>query len=63
MKAMELRQKSAEELESILLDHRKQMEELRFVGARTKVKNVKALSQIRHEVARIKTVLHEMRSK
>jgi large subunit ribosomal protein L29 len=62
MKAIDLRQKPKEELEGILLEERKKAEELRFVAGRTKVKNVKALRQIKKDIARVETLLTEKAS-
>lgn len=62
MKAEEIR-----ELDSVELGHRLgelQMEQfrLRFRSATMQLENPKLLREIRREIARIKTILHERRS-
>ena len=57
MKAHELREKSSEELHSMLREKQEHADSLRFLLAQKKVKNVKELAGIRKDVARILTVL------
>ena len=56
MKAQELRQKSKEELKTLLADKRAQLHELEFMLGQNKVKNVKELGQIKKDIARILTI-------
>ncbi|MFH1820554.1 MAG: 50S ribosomal protein L29 [Candidatus Nealsonbacteria bacterium] len=57
MKINELRQKSNQELQKILTDHREHLRVLRFDLAAGKVKNVREIRNLRKEVARILTLL------
>lgn len=59
MKITELRQKSKEELKNMLEDKKKRVSELRFIMRQgKKVKNVKEVSGLRKDIARILTLLH-----
>ena len=57
MKITELRQKSETELKDLLLAKRAKLAELRFKLHQKKVKNVKVLSAIKKDIARILTLL------
>lgn len=59
MKALELRKKSKSELEEMLAELRTNIDALRFGSARKKVKNVKEVSALKKDVARILTVLKQ----
>jgi len=59
MKIQELRQKSKEELRSLLQEKRKRLEELNFLLHQKKVKNVKEPAAIKKDIARILTLLKE----
>ena len=59
MKASELRQKSKPELQKLLQDLRERLRQLRFDLAAGKVKNVREIRQIKKDIARILTLLHE----
>lgn len=57
MKMNELRQKSNEELASLMREKQSRMGELRFLLHQNKVKNVKETSAIKKDIARILTVI------
>lgn len=59
MKALELRRKSREELNSLLKAKLLRREELILLLRQKKAKNVKELREVKKDVARIKTVLHQ----
>lgn len=59
MKASELRQKTKEELEKLLLDFKDKLRQLRFDLVSGKVKNVREIRQIKKDIARILTILKE----
>lgn len=60
MKPVELRQKSNTELSALLAEKRTKAEELRWLLLQRKVKNVKALREIKKDIAQIITVLNEV---
>lgn len=53
----ELRQKSNEELATLMRESRLRMDELRFLLRQNKIKNVKETSAIKKDIARIQTVI------
>ncbi len=59
MKASELRKKSREELNKTLQELRSRLRQLRFKLASNKVKNVREISQIKKNIARILTLLNK----
>ncbi len=59
MKAAELRKKTKNELNKLLTERRERLRVLRFDLASGRVKNVKEISQLKREVARIITLLKE----
>lgn len=59
MKASELRGKSVEELEFDLIDLRKEQFNLRFQRGTDQLADIAKFSQVRKDIARIKTVLNE----
>lgn len=59
MKIAELRQKSKEELKSLLAEKRMRIDEIIFLLRQKKVKNVKEALGLRKDVARILTVLKQ----
>ncbi|MCY4050750.1 MAG: 50S ribosomal protein L29 [Gammaproteobacteria bacterium] len=59
MKASELRIKSVEDLQSDLIDLRKKQFQLRFQLSTDQLANIAEFSQVRKDIARIKTVLNE----
>ena len=58
IKMSELRQKSPEELSLLLGERRTRTDELRFLLAQKKTKNVKEIAGVRKDIARIKTALN-----
>lgn len=58
-KTQELRSKTEEELNQLLLDSQKKLRELRFNLASGKVKNVRTIRALRKDIARILTILNE----
>lgn len=61
MKMTELRRKSAEELKKLLQENREKIRQLRFDLAAGKIKNVKAIRQTKKEIARILTLLNQIK--
>ncbi len=61
MKAIELRKKTGEELKSVLMGKLLRREELILMLRQKKAKNVKELSLVRKDIARIITVLNQAR--
>ncbi|MEE9299498.1 MAG: 50S ribosomal protein L29 [Alphaproteobacteria bacterium] len=59
MKAQEVRSKTGDELKSELLELKKEAFNLRFQQAGGQLENVARKRQVRHDIARIKTVMAE----
>lgn len=59
MKLAELREKTISELEGILLDHKKELFNLRFQQASATLANSSRIRQVKRLVARIHTVINE----
>ena len=59
MKTTELRQKSKEALETLLVAHRQRIMVLRTLAHEKKIKNVHEMSGVRKDVARVLTILAE----
>ena len=59
MKATDIRTKSDDELKAQLLDLRKESFNLRFQGASGQLENTARKTQVRKDIARIKTILGE----
>lgn len=57
MKITEMRQKSKEELEALLAEKRQHILVLRSMAHERKVKNVREMSGVRKDVARVLTLL------
>lgn len=57
----QLRNKSKEELEKLLLDSSKKLQDLKFNLAVGKVKNVRSIKVLKKDIARILTILNEMK--
>ena len=57
MKIAELRQKTKEELQKLVVDYRERLRVLRFDLASGKVKNVREIRQLKKDIARILTLL------
>lgn len=61
MKVKELRKKSKDDLEKILKEEREKLRQMRFDFASGKVKNVREKGNLKKEIARILTILKELR--
>ncbi len=59
MKATDVRAKSEDELKEELISLRKEAFNLRFQTASGQLENTARVRQVRRDIARIKTVLHE----
>ena len=59
MKAKELREMSVEELNVKLNDLKKDLFNLRFQNATNQLDNPMKIVEVRHDIARIKTVIRE----
>ena len=59
MKAKQLREMSQDELQSTLEDLEKRLFELRSQAVTEKLENSKGIINVRRDIARIRTVLHE----
>jgi large subunit ribosomal protein L29 len=59
MKASELREKSVEELNSVLLDQLKEQFKLRMQASTGQLNQTHLLAQVRKDIARIKTALRQ----
>ena len=62
MKAEELKGKSGDELQTQLLDLKKEAFNLRFQRASGQLENTARIRQVRRDVARIKTVMRAARA-
>jgi large subunit ribosomal protein L29 len=63
MKAQQYREMSRDEMEDKLLELRRRLFELRTQAVTEKLEDSKAIINIRREVARIKTIMHETEKK
>ena len=61
MKVEELKGKTADELQTQLLELKKEAFNLRFQKAIGQLENTARVGQVRRDIARIKTVVREMR--
>jgi large subunit ribosomal protein L29 len=61
MHAKEMRGLSQVELERQLDSAHQELFNLRFQSATGQMKNTARLSQVKHEIARLRTVIHEMK--
>ncbi len=59
MKAEDVRAKSDDELKEQLLDLRKEAFNLRFQAVSGQLENTARVREVRHDLARIKTILNE----
>ncbi len=59
MKVEDLRGKSADELRDQLLDLKKEAFNLRFQRANGQLENTARIREVRHDIARIKTVMNK----
>ena len=62
MKAEEVRGKTKDELGDQLLQLRKEQFNLRFQAASGQLENTARVRQVRRDIARIKTVLHQRKN-
>lgn len=62
MKVEDLRQKTVDELNKQVLDLKKEAFNLRFRRASGQLENTSMVRQVRRDIARIKTILHERRA-
>ncbi len=62
MKAEDLRGQTADQLNDKLLDLKKEQFNLRFQKASGQLENTARIRQVRRDIARIKTVLHDLAS-
>ncbi len=62
MKASELREKSAEELETTLLELRKEQFNLRMQKGTGQLARPSEMNRVRKEIARIKTVMNQIKT-
>ncbi len=60
MKASDLRTKTVDELTDSLIDLRKERFNLRFQKASGQLENTARARQVRRDIARVKTILHDM---
>lgn len=58
-KAADIRAKTADELNAMLLDLHKEQFNLRFQRATGQSQGIARVRQVRRDIARIKTILHE----
>ncbi len=63
MKAVELNQKSKEELEKMVQDGKEKLRQLRFDLAAGKVKNIRQIRLLKKDIARMFTKLNKVESK
>ena len=59
MKANEVRKMSASELESKLLDLKKDLFQLRLQHATNQLENPVRISEVKRDIARVKTIIRE----
>lgn len=62
MKASELKQKSAEELQTILLDLRKEQFNLRMQQGTGQLSRPHQMKQVKKDIARVHTVINEAKA-
>ncbi len=61
MKVADLRSKSPDELKEQLMALRKESFNLRFQKATGQLENTARVGQVRHDIARVKTIINQMR--
>ena len=62
MKASELRQMSVEELNAKLVELKKELFNLRFQHAVNQLENPHKMTEVKHDIARVMTVLNQKRA-
>jgi large subunit ribosomal protein L29 len=61
MKIKELRQKTEKELTDLLKENQQKLGQLKFDLSAKKLKNVREIRELRKEIAKILTILHEQK--
>ncbi len=61
MKTKEIRKKNSEECFKTLAEKKKRLHDVRFAGANMKSKNTKEAANLRKDIAKIKTILKEIK--
>ncbi|MFV0322655.1 MAG: 50S ribosomal protein L29 [Alphaproteobacteria bacterium] len=61
MKANELKQKSAAELQATLVELRKEQFNLRFQTASQQLESTAQIRKVRRDIARVKTVINQLK--
>ena len=61
MKSVELRKKTKSQLDKLLLENQERLRKLRFDLASGKLKNVREIRYIRKDIARILTLIKEIK--
>ncbi len=61
MKTKEIRKKSREECLKVIAEKTKRLHDVRFAGADARVKNTKEITGLRKDIARVKTILKELK--
>ncbi len=56
----ELKKKSAQDLQKMVLEHKKELLNLRFQKSGAQLTNTARVREVRRQVARVKTILTEM---
>lgn len=60
MKVQELKEKSVQELQDIIVDYKKQLFELRFKKSLHKLENTSQILKTKKNIARAKTIINQM---
>jgi len=61
MKTQDLRKKDKKELEKLVYDLRKKLNDIRFKFSSNKLKNTKEIKNLKRETARILTIIKEIK--
>ena len=61
MKTQDLRKKDKKELEKLVYDLRKKLNDIRFKFSSNKLKNTKEIKNLKRETARILTIIKEVK--
>jgi len=62
MKTADLRAKTEDELEQILIDSRKEQFNFRFQKSTGKIEDTSRIRKVRRDIAKVKTLLNEIKS-
>jgi len=60
MKAKQVREMSRDELQKKLVDLKKELFNLRFQNATNQIENPLKIVEVRRDIARVQTILHEI---